>query len=146
MNNDAAFETLSYNNVYFQDPTFKTLFEAQSGPLPYPPKEAAAVQVLTARMEALERRLTEKMVVDFVRSEKPKADAPMVPEPKLAAEIVARQDVAAKAVRAETDADVQAEGNAVAAPEVDLDALKPSITIAVAKMSKFSQKLTGMEA
>jgi type IV secretion system protein VirD4 len=97
-------------------------------------------------MEALERRLTEKMVVDFVRPEKAKADAPMVPEPKLAAEIVARQDVAAKAVRAETDADVQAEGNAVAAPEVDLDALKPSITIAVAKMSKFSQKLTGMEA
>ena len=66
-------------------------------------------------------------------------------EPKLAAEIVARQDVAAKAVRAETDAEVQAEGEAVAAPEVDLDALKPSVTIAVAKMSKFSQKLTGME-
>ena len=31
-------------------------------------------------------------------------------------------------------------------PEVDLDALKPSVTLAVAKMSKFSQKLTGMEA
>ena len=136
---------LVHRIVYFQDPTFKALFEAQSGPLPYPPKEAAAVQVLTARMEALERRLAERMVVDFVRPEKAKADAPVEPEPKLAAEIVARQDVSAKALRAETDAEVQPEGKAVASPKVDLDALKPSVTIAVAKMSKFSQKLTGME-
>jgi type IV secretion system protein VirD4 len=132
--------------VYFQDPTFKALFEAQSGPLPYPPKEAAAVQVLTARMEALERRLAERMVVDFVRPEKAKADALMVSEPKLAAEIVARPDISAKAVRPETRAEAQAGGKAVAAPAVDLDALKPSVAIAVAKMSKFSQKLTGMEA
>jgi hypothetical protein len=59
---------------------------------------------------------------------------------------VARQGVSAKAARSETDAYVQAEGKAVASPKVDLDALKPSVTIAVAKMSKFSQKLTGMEA
>lgn len=137
---------LVHRIVYFQDPTFKTLFEAQSGPLPYPPKETAAVQGLTARMEALERRLAERMVVDFVRPEKPKSDAPVEPEPKLAAEIVARPDISAKAVRAETGAEAQAGGKAVAAPAVDLDALKPSVAIAVAKMSKFSQKLTGMEA
>jgi type IV secretion system protein VirD4 len=137
---------LVHRIVYFQDPTFKTLFDAQSGLLPYPPKEAAAVQVLTARMEALERRLAERMVVDFVLPEKAKSDAPVEPEPKLAAEIVARQGVSAKAARSETDAYVQAEGKAVASPKVDLDALKPSVTIAVAKMSKFSQKLTGMEA
>jgi type IV secretion system protein VirD4 len=130
--------------VYFQDPTFKALFEAQSGPLPYPPKETAAVQVLTARMEALERRLAERMVVDFVRPETTKADAPVEPEPKLAAEIVARREVSAKAMRAEADAEVQHEGKAVAEPEVDLDALKPSVTNAVAKMSKFSQKLASM--
>lgn len=70
----------------------------------------------------------------------------MEPEPKLAAEVVSRQEKSAKAARAETDAEVQAEGKAVASPEVDLDALKPSVSIAVAKMSKFSQKLTGMEA
>ena len=136
---------LVHRIVYFQDPTFKTLFEAQSGPLPYPPKETAAVQVLTARMEALERRLAERTVVDFVRPEKAKTDALVEPEPKLAAEIVARQNVSAKAVRAVADAEVQAERKAVAAPEVDLDALKPSITIAVAKMSKFSQKLMGTD-
>jgi hypothetical protein len=49
-------------------------------------------------------------------------------------------------MRAATDVEVQAGGKAVAAPEIDLNALKPSVTIAVAKMSKFSQKLTGMEA
>jgi type IV secretion system protein VirD4 len=85
--------------------------------------------------------LVERIVVDFVRPEKTKADAPVEPEPKLAADIVARQKAAAKELRTETDAEVQAEGKAVAAPEVDLDALKPSVTIAVAKMSKFSQKL-----
>ena len=97
-------------------------------------------------MEALERRLAEKMVVDFVRPEKAKADAPVEPEPKLAAEIVARQEVSSKAVQAETDAEARVEGKTAAEPEVDLDVLKPSVTIAVAKMSKFSQKLTGMEA
>ena len=79
-------------------------------------------------------------------AEKAKADAPVEPELKLAAEIVARQDVSAKAMRAETDAEARVEGKAAAEPEVDLDALKPSVSIAVAKMSKFSQKLTGMEA
>ncbi|HRK67227.1 MAG TPA: type IV secretory system conjugative DNA transfer family protein [Hyphomonas sp.] len=139
---------LVHRIVYFQDPTFKTLFEAQSGPLPYPPKEAAAMQVLTARMEALERRLAERMVVDFVRPEKAKADAPVEPEPKLAAETVARQDVSAKAVRTETYAEAQVvaqEPHAAAEIEVDLGALKPSVTIAVAKMSKFSQKLMGTD-
>lgn len=102
------------------------------------------MQVLTARMEALERRLAERMVVDFVRPEKAKADAPVEPEPKLAAETVARQDVSAKAVRTETYAEAQVvaqEPHAAAEIEVDLGALKPSVTIAVAKMSKFSQKL-----
>lgn len=89
--------------------------------------------------------MAERMVVDFVRPEKTKPDAPVEPEPKLAAEIVARQEASARAVRAETDAGVQVEGNAAVESEVDLDALKPSVTIAVAKMSKFSQKLTGME-
>jgi hypothetical protein len=68
---------LVHRIVYFQDPTFKKLFEAQKGALPYPPKEAADVQVLTQRMEALERRLAERMVVDFVRPEKAKAEAPL---------------------------------------------------------------------
>jgi type IV secretion system protein VirD4 len=138
---------LVHRIVYFQDPTFKALFEAQAGPLPYPPKEAAAVQVLTERMEALERRLAERMVVDFVRPEKAKPDSPVEPEPKLAAAVVARQEVSARAARSGADAKPAKgqEPEAEIAPKVDLDVLKPSVTIAVAKMSKFSQKLTGME-
>lgn len=85
--------------------------------------------------------MAERIVVDFVRPEKTKADTPVQPEPKLATEIVARQGVSVKTARSETDAEVQADGKAVAAPEVDLAVLKPSVTIAVAKMSKFSQKL-----
>ena len=45
---------LVHRIVYFQDPTFKKLFEAQKGALPYPPKEAADVQVQQA--PALNRR------------------------------------------------------------------------------------------
>lgn len=139
---------LVHRIVYFQDPTFKQLFDAQKGALPYPPKEAADVQVLTQRMEALERRLAERMVVDFVRPEKAKAEAPVEPEPKLAAEIVARDEIAPEVELAAVNADVittMEQAEAIAEPEVDLAALKPATAIAVAKLSKFSQKLTGLE-
>jgi len=139
---------LVHRIVYFQDPTFKKLFEAQKGPLPFPPKEAADVQVLTQRMEALERRLAERMVVDFVRPEKAKADAPVEPEPKLAAEIVAREVIVPKVELAAVKADLTTtmeQAEAIADLEVDLAALKPPTTIAVSKISKFSQKLTGLE-
>jgi type IV secretion system protein VirD4 len=139
---------LVHRIVYFQDPTFKKLFDAQKGALPYPPKEAADVQVLTQRMEALERRLAERMVVDFVRPEKVKAEAPTEPEPKLAAEIVAREEIAPEAELAAVDAEVLVtveQAEAVAEPEVDLAALKPPITISVSRMSKFSNNLAGLE-
>jgi type IV secretion system protein VirD4 len=139
---------LVHRIVYFQDPTFKKLFDAQKGALPYPPKEAADVQVLTQRMEALERRLAERMVVDFVRPEKAKAEAPVEPEPKLAAEIVAREEIAPEAELAAVDAEVLVtveQAQAIAEPVVDLAALRPPTTIAVSKLSKFSGKLRGME-
>ena len=136
---------LVHRIVCFQDPTFKTLLEAQSGPLPYPAKEAAAVQVLTARMEALERRLAERMVVDFVRPELPKGNASVEPEPKLAAALLAREMAPGKAVPSSTDAGIRVKVQGDAKPEVNLEALKPSVTMAVAKMSRFSQKLAGME-
>lgn len=139
---------LVHRIAYFQDPTFKKLFDAQKGSLPYPPKEAADVQVLTQRMEALERRLVERMLVDFVRPEKAKSDAPVEPEPKLAAEIVAREDIAAEVELAAVDAKVLVtvtQPEVFAEPEVDLAALRPPITIAVARMSKFSHNLAGLE-
>ncbi len=97
---------LVHRIVYFQDPTFKKLFDAQKGALPYPPKEAADVQVLTARMEALEQRLADQMLVDFVRPAKVKAGTPVAPEPRLAAEIVAREEIKLKPETAMIDADV----------------------------------------
>ena len=139
---------LVHRIVYFQDPTFKKLFDAQKGALPYPPKEVAEVRVLTERMEALERRLADRVVVDFVRPEKVKAEAPAEPEPKLAAEIVAREETLQEAAKSAVDADVPAKvvtTEAATEPGVDLAALRPPITIAVSKMSKFSQSLSGME-
>jgi type IV secretion system protein VirD4 len=62
-------------------------------------------------MEALERRLAERMVVDFVRPEKAKAEAPVEPEPKLAAEIVAREEIAPEAVLAAVDAECSSRWN-----------------------------------
>jgi type IV secretion system protein VirD4 len=137
---------LVHRIVYFQDPTFKKLFEAQKGALPYPPKGAADVQVLTQRMEALERRLAERMVVDFVRSEKVKAEAPTEPEPKLAAETVAREEIIPTVELAAVDAEVLvplSRAEAIAEHEVDLASLRPPVTISVSRMSKFSQKLIG---
>ena len=139
---------LVHRIVYFQDPTFKKLFDSQKGAMPYPPKEAADVQVLTQRMEALERRLAERMMVDFVRPEKTKAEAPVEPEPNLAAEIVAREDIAAEVELAAADAEVLVtvtQPEVFAEPEVDLATLKPPITIAVSRISKFSQSLAGLE-
>jgi type IV secretion system protein VirD4 len=134
---------LVHRIVYFQDPTFKKLFDAQKGALPYPPKEVADLQVLTQRMEALERRLAERIVVDFVRPEKAKAEAPVEPEPKLAAEIVAREEIVPEV---DTEVLVTVEqAEAIEEPEVDLAALRPPITIAVSKMSKFSNNLAGLE-
>ena len=134
---------LVHRIVYFQDPTFKKLFDAQKGALPYPPKEVADVQVLTQRMEALERKLAERMVVDFMRPEKVKAEAPVKPEPKLAAEIVEREEIVPEV---DTEVLVTVEqAEAIEEPEVDLAALRPPITIAISKMSKFSNNLAGLE-
>lgn len=135
--------------VYFQDPTFKKLFDAQKGALPYPPKEAADVQVLAQRMEALERRLAEKMVVGFVRPEKAKTEAPVEPEPKLAAEIVAREVILQDPEQTEVDSEVALTAGlpeAVAEPEIGLTVLKPPATISVARMNKFTLRLQAQEA
>ena len=132
--------------MYFQDPTFKKLFDAQKGALPYPPKEVADVQVLTQRMEALERRLAERIVVDFVRPEKVKREAPVEPQPKLAAEIVAREEIAPQAKAEAIDAKAlmpPEEPEAAVEPEVHLEMLKPPTMIVVSRMSKFSQRLSG---
>ena len=102
------------------------------------------MQVLTQRMEALERKLAERMVVDFVKPEKVKAEAPVKPEPKLAAEIVAREEIVPEV---DTEVLVTVEqAEAIAEPEVDLKVLKPPTTISVARMNKFALKLQAREA
>ena len=130
--------------VYFQDPTFRMLFEAQTGPLPYPSKEGATVQVLTERLEALERRVAERVVVDFVRPEKGKAEAPVEPEPKLAAEIVAKSDATHSAAPFSKSNLVSAAANAAMGnvlPSHSLDSLKPKQATAEHRMSKFTRKI-----
>jgi type IV secretion system protein VirD4 len=140
---------LVHRIVYFQDPTFKKLFDAQKGALPYPPKEAADVQVLTQRMEALERRLAERMLVDFVRPEKAKAETPVEPEPKLAAEIVAQEEAIRQTATVAPDAQApkvtEQPGHSVEA-QANLEVLKPPATISVARMNKFTLKLQAQEA
>ena len=107
------------------------------------------MQVLTQRIEALERRMVERMLVDFVRPEKAKAEVPTEPEPKLAAEMVARGEVLQDAAQAEFESEVALTAGppaAVAEPEVGLDDLKPSATISVARMNKFTLSLQAQEA
>ena len=61
---------------------------------------------------------------------------------------MAREEIAPEAELAAVKADATTtmeKAEAIADLEVDLSALKPPTTIAVSKMSKFSQKLTGLE-
>ena len=117
---------LVHRIVYFHDPTFKTLFEAQSGPLPYPSKDGATLRALAARVEELERQAVQKVVVDFVRPEKVKAgsEPPAVSAPKLAAEIMADRVVTPKTER-----------------RPDLEVLTPPQEKALARMGRFTAKL-----
>jgi type IV secretion system protein VirD4 len=134
--------------VYFQDPTFKKLFDAQKGALPYPPAEVAEVRALTERMEALERRLADRIVVDYLRPEKVKAEAPVAPEPKLAAEIMARDEIEPEVESELAEAQEplgQEEAEVAMEAEVHLAMLKPPTTIIAARMNRFSRKLTDLE-
>jgi type IV secretion system protein VirD4 len=139
--------------VYFQDPTFKALFEAQVGPLPYPSKDGATLRALAARVEELERLTEQKNVVDFNRPAqvKPVKDEAARPEPKLAGDLVAAeamglsQHIRGPAIGSEVDAE------GTASPpgkpfEPNLEVLKPRQSIAVARMNKFTQKLQEIEA
>ena len=92
--------------------------------------------------------MAERMLVDFVRAEKAKAEAPVEPEPKLAAEIVARQETVLQVESAAID--IQAPGLSeqaahTIAPQVDLNFLKPPKTISLARMNKFTLKLQAQE-
>jgi type IV secretion system protein VirD4 len=93
--------------------------------------------------------LAEKMVVDFVRPEKAKTEAPVEPEPKLAAEIVAREVILQDPEQTEVDSEVALTAGlpeAVAEPEIGLTVLKPPATISVARMNKFTLRLQAQEA
>ena len=124
--------------VYFQNPTFQKIFEAQSGPLPYPSRESA-MQGLAERVEQLERQIAGMKVVDFVRPEGRSAEKPASPEPKLAKAIVEALDgVSSRTAQAFASSDAP-----VSAPVPDL--LTPAQEIAVARMNMFTRKLAGFD-
>ena len=107
------------------------------------------MQVLTHRMEVLERRLADRMVVDFVRREKAKAEAQFEPEPKLAAEIVARKAAVPLVEAAANDAEgpvTVAQLNVVGQPTVHLDALKLPTMPDLSRMNRFTKKVTELYA
>lgn len=124
--------------VYFQDPTFKTLFDVQSGPLPYPSQDGATLRALAARVEELERQAGHKVVVDFVRTEKGKVEGSggIVPEPKVAAEILVGEKTGPMASVRTGVASIQE-----AAAQPDLATLKPLQLVAVERMNKFTRKV-----
>jgi type IV secretion system protein VirD4 len=135
--------------VYFRDPLFRRLVEAQSGPLPYPSVDGARVSGLAARVEELERQVKGMMVVDFVRPGKELAreGGRAAMEPRLAAEVVEanRQPPGSKGGAREEEGNwpVGAQtGRGALAP--DLKALRPEQQAAIDRMQKFSQKLQGL--
>lgn len=140
---------LVHRIVYFQDPTFRSIFDAQTGPLPYPSRDGAKVQGLAERVEELERRVAGMAVVDFVRPEKGKAreGAARSPEPKLAAEIVVKDKGSPRHWGGPggeaRDGEVVGE-IACEAVAPDLKALRPEQQAAIDRMQRFSKKLQGM--
>ena len=114
--------------VYFQDLTFLKIFEAQTGPLPYPSSETAEVQGLAARLDAKERKIAALGQIEYVRKAVT-AEGPK--EPPLAAALVAPKGVVVTGVMR---------------PEVepDLAVLTPAQTVAARRMAGFEGKLAEM--
>lgn len=111
--------------VYFEDPTFLSLFNAQTGPLPYPSRESAKVLGLVERMEALERRLADLGKIDYPTAPEP---APPAVVPKVAEKIASGGKGMTKGTAA----------------EIGLEALTPSQENALARMAKFSKRVSEM--
>lgn len=111
--------------VYFEDPTFLSLFNAQTGPLPYPSRDSAKVLGLVERMEALERRLAGLGKIDYPTAPEP---APPAAVPKVAAKIASGGKGTTKDITA----------------EIGLEALTPSQENALARMAKFSKRVSEM--
>ncbi|AOZ71294.1 hypothetical protein LPB142_17720 (plasmid) [Rhodobacter xanthinilyticus] len=111
--------------VYFEDPTFLSLFNAQTGPLPYPSRESAKVLGLVERMEALERRLASLGKIDY----------PIAPEPAPPAAVPKTAEKIASGGTGKTQ-DITA--------EFGLEALTPSQENALARMAKFSKRISEM--
>lgn len=136
---------LVHRIVYFQDPIFRKLLDAQSGPLPYPSRDSASVQKLSERIESLERKISGMRLVDYVRPGKAGSGAVGIPEPKLAAEVAAaegkdrvRNGTSTEAAASVADASpANAEGL-----EERLDSLKPEQAVVIARMAAFSKKVS----
>ncbi|NBZ89200.1 type IV secretory system conjugative DNA transfer family protein [Stagnihabitans tardus] len=116
--------------VYFQDPTFLKIFEAQTGPLPYTSSETAEVQGLAARLDAMERKIAALGQIEYVRKGAAQ-DGPK--EPSLAAALVAPVGVHAPRTK-----------EPEASP--DLAVLTPAQTVAMRRMAGFEGKLAEMGA
>ena len=73
---------------------------------------------------------------------------PVAPEPKLAAEIVMREETVRQAESSAVNAQapvIVAQAVPIFEPQVYLDVLKPTKTISVARMNKFTLKLQAQE-
>jgi type IV secretion system protein VirD4 len=138
---------LVHRIVYFQDPTFKAMFEAQTGPLPYPSREGAKVQGLAERIDQLEKRIAGMTVVEFVKAAKEKVAAPIESEPKLAAAVLARE-TAGRAVGGSagdmSTAGAEPSSGAAVPRERMNGTLTPEQCVAVSRMTAFSQKIRGL--
>lgn len=112
--------------VYFQDPTFLEILEAQNGPMPYPSTETAKVHGLVARMDAIVRKITQLGQIEYIR----KSAKPAVPkEPGLAMAAVEAGDWGSDKVELTTD----------------FAEMTSSQDMAVARMGRFTAKLADLE-
>jgi len=135
--------------VYFRDPLFRRLVEAQSGPLPYPSSDGARVSGLAARVEELERQVKGMRIVDFVRpgKEQTRDGGRAAMEPKLAAEIMENEMRSPGSLGGSDSSarDRQVGGQTErGATAPDLKALRPEQQAAIDRMQRFSQKLQRM--
>lgn len=119
--------------------TFRTLFDRQSGPLPYPSRDGATIQALAARVAELERQAAQRIVIDYARPDKARAIDTVsgTAEPKLARDIARRGH--------DTNGQDPAEAPQTGGKPLSLDTLKPARDLALAQMASFSQKLQALQ-
>ncbi|CAM3793750.1 type IV secretory system conjugative DNA transfer family protein [Paracoccus yeei] len=142
--------------VYYQDPAFRTLIEAQKGPLPYPSREAEDIRALKEQVSQLTSQLSAKPTAQAIsypapenaaKSELASAEgaATQLPEESLQEQIAETAPESSRPVSGVVISllDDDEPGLPVLSDEELLESLRPSEQRALETMMRVENKILG---